>query len=256
MRTVSTMPVSGSRRDEGMGEKRFDGKTDVRPLVRNQRGGLSQRTVLVVGQPRGGTSAVAGVLDALGVYMGPPAELRSGGSFESYVFVHGSASEKLAEVDRCNEEYDMWGWKQPFGISAMDLVPVTVRNLHCVFVMRDVAALAHAYVHHNNITQPQALKFAKGQNDALYDRFVTTDFSALLLSYERLKEDPAQGVGQVIGFLGMLATEAEIGEAVERISSSGGYVTMEETYGGPAPAPLPDRWKGHPQKSVTFLHQE
>ena len=236
-----------------MGEKQFVGKTAVSPLELGPAAfnpKTNPQTVLVVGQPRGGTSAVAGILDALGVYMGPPAELRGGGSFESYVFVHGTAAERLAEVDRCNKEYNLWGWKQPFGVHALDLVPRSVRNLHCVFVFRDIAALAHAYVHHNNITPAQALRFAKDQNDALYDRAMTSVYPRILMSYERIKDARMVAVEAVRGFLGLTATGDQLNEAFARIGPQGGYVKMEESYGGSDPAPLPDRWKGHPRESI------
>lgn len=230
-----------------MSNRRFGGRTEALPIYRGAiPGGVqTQKTVLVVGQPRGGTSVVAGVLDALGVYMGEPEELRSGGSFEDYTLVHGSDAERLAEMDRRNAEYHVWGWKQPFGVATLDTVPVTVRNLHCVFVFRDLVALAHAYQHHNRISGTQALKFAKEQNDALWRRAMETEHPSVLFSYERIRAAPAVFVKDVDGFLGLGATHAQLAEAVARVSPSGGYVTMPESFGGPSPAPLPRKWQRH-----------
>jgi hypothetical protein len=202
--------------------------------------------VLVVGQPRGGTSAVAGVLDALGVYMGPPEELRNGGSFESFVFCHGDDAARLAEIDRCNSSYDVWGWKQPFGVHALQLVPRTVRNLFCIFVTRDPWATAEAYCRHANTTIDVALEAARARGDDVLDLAISTSHPSLVVSFERLKTMRVEFVGAVVRFLALTVTPDQLASAVGRISPVGGYPQMPDTYGMPAAPPphtTPERWK-------------
>jgi len=225
----------------------FSKGTTVRPIVRNvPNPPPAKKTVLVVGQPRGGTSSVAAVLDAIGVPMGEPSELRNGGSFESFTFVHGTAEQRLAEVARLNAKYPIWGWKAPFGVNALDSRPKTVRNLHCVFVIRDIVALAQAYLFHNKTNLDDSFAFATRENHRILNRARNTDLPSLLVSYERIKSDPGRFVEMLAAFLSIPVSDKQKQEAIARVSSTGGYVVMPQDYGYPAaPAPhtTPEKWK-------------
>jgi hypothetical protein len=224
----------------------FVGQTNPPPFMRNvPEHAPKQKTVLVVGQSRGGTSCVAGVLDALGVYMGPPEELRSGGSFESFVFVHGDDAARLAEVDRCNAAHDVWGWKQPFGVDVLMLVPTTVRNLHCIFVTRDAWAVAQALMKHAKSWADGAVAVASERSNRILSTAMSTTHPSLVVSYERIKSDPVAFADAVMLFLNLDATAKQVDEARARISPTGGYPQMPDTYGTPAAPPphtTPERW--------------
>lgn len=217
-----------------MPNTRFTPPTPVRPCFRNvPEGPPDPKAVLVVGQPRGGTSAVAAALDALGVYMGDPAELRHCGSFESFVFVHGTAQEKVQEVARLNREQDLWGWKQPFGVEALDNLPEGVHDLYCVFVFRDLVALLQTYRHHANASYRDAAMFVSWQTYRLWTASQTTLWPSYLVSYERMKTAPIEFVMPLCAFLGLDVPMHVKTAAMARISHVGGYIQMPEDYGHP-----------------------
>jgi len=222
-----------------MTEKRFGFATLPSPTMRNvPEHRPSCITVLVIGQPRGGTSVVAAVLDALGVYMGPPNELRNVGSFENFMMCHGSDQHKAVEIERINSQHKVWGWKQPYGSSVLETLPKTVRNPYCIFIVRDVVALAQAYMKHARTDLAAAGQWAREQNARLVGHVFGTNLPSLLVSYERLLVRPRAFVESVRLFLGIDPGPKAFDEAVSRISPVGGYVVMPQTYGWP-PAPLP-----------------
>lgn len=218
--------------------RRFRSGTPVQPCFRNiPEGPPGPKTVLVVGQPRGGTSAVAAVLGALGVYMGDPCELRNNGAFESFVFVHGTAREKIREVERLNREKDLWGWKQPFGVEALNNLPEGVRDLYCVFVFRDLVALLQSYRHHANASYGDATAFVSQRQAELWKASQATGWPSYLVSYERMKTAPYEFVMPLCEFLGLDVPMHKKTEAMARISHVGGYIEMPQDYGWP-PRPL------------------
>lgn len=221
-----------------MPDGRFKFTADVKPYFRNIADGLPKpKTVLVVGQPRGGTSAVATALDALGIYMGDPSELRHCGSFESFVFVHGTAEDKEAEAKRLNREKPLWGWKQPYGVEGLDNLPEAVHDLYCVFVFRDLAALFQAYKFHSNGTDEEVATFVSQQNAKLWKASQTTKWPSYLVSYERMKTQPYNFVMPLCEFLGIKIPMHQKAEAMARISHVGGYIQMPTDYGWPPATP-------------------
>lgn len=229
-----------------MTEKHFTGATDASPLLRNAPSGPQRhKTVLVIGQPRGGTSMVAAILDALGVYMGDPAELRNGGSFESFVFCHGKDEQRVAEIDRLNGLHEIWGWKQPYGTYVLELLPKNVRNPYCLFIIRDVVAIAQAYMKHANVDMPASWQYARRENARLLDHAFGTAHPSLIASYERVKLAPEPYISSLSSFLGINPGPDAIKEALSRVNPGGGYVSMPNDYGWPpAPAPhtTPEKW--------------
>jgi hypothetical protein len=115
-----------------------------------------ERTVIVLGMPRGGTSMVAGSLRLLGVPMGDRLEPSNQEDLDILDLVaslqplYGEDGKPITEnFDRLraliagrNEERPFWGWKDPNAhVYISELMPV-LRNPHFVVVFRDHFAAA------------------------------------------------------------------------------------------------------------------
>jgi hypothetical protein len=116
-----------------------------------------QRTICVLGAPRGGTSMIAGILRKLGVVMGDDIDeannedrsfLAHGGVREIFI-EPGRAEEKArylahaAELVRGrNAEHDVWGWKDPLAAFYMGDLNPHIRNPVFIFITRDPGAIA------------------------------------------------------------------------------------------------------------------
>jgi hypothetical protein len=183
------------------------------------------KTVLVVGVPRGGTSSVAAVLDGLGVHMGEPEDMASGGSFENKIFVRGSMADQEYEVSQLNERFDVWGFKNPYGRVTLDMLPSNVRNPCCIFVFRDLVALAQSRLYNTHPRKPyQSFERSANLLAQLMGCLSTVECPSLITSYEAIKSMPVQFVESVVRFLGLEPDATTICGAVGRINTHGGYL--------------------------------
>ena len=185
------------------------------------------KTIIVVGVARGGTTVVAAVLDSIGVYMGPSTQLGAGGAFENQVFMTDETNWP-AEIDRCNLLYDIWGWKNPSMFNMMDHIPHTVRNPHCIFVFRDIIALAGGLIARRGINQDSGdvVALAEESLQTLYKAATEIDLPSLFVSYERIKTSPEVFVASLAQFCGLTVSPRQRAEAMERIMPQGGYIHL------------------------------
>jgi len=146
-----------------------------------------QKTIVVVGVARGGTSMVAGSLFHLGVFGGekvaPPV-------FEDVVLA--SAFEKRKNrriydiVRRYNQNHSTWFFKRPSVIDYLDEINTKLRNPVFIFIFRDIFAVSNR----NKISM--GLDFFTGLKKAQADygkivKFLnhSKNINALLVSYEK-----------------------------------------------------------------------
>ena len=97
-----------------------------------------QRTYVTFGVERGGTSLVAGVLRALGLYLGDIPE----GNNEDKSFHNKPLGQMKSTIARRNQEYDVWGWKYPTASTYLPVLCKSIRNAFFIVVYRDVVATA------------------------------------------------------------------------------------------------------------------
>jgi len=102
----------------------------VRPALSD----MPQKTVIVLGCPRGGTSLVAGVLSRLGVFMGDGL----GHQYEDPRFrEETSLEEKINAISKNNSLYSTWGWKLPNTIYYIDNIIEHIRNPVFIAIYRN-----------------------------------------------------------------------------------------------------------------------
>ncbi len=227
--SVSFRGVAGDR--IGANEE----KSPYVPLMFNLRQTRpKEQTVMVIGQPRGGTSVVSATLDAIGVYIGEPGDLHRGGTFENQVLCHGTSEEQDAEVARCNAQHSVWGWKNPHGVMAFKKAPTGLRNLCCIIVFRDLASLTMSYCKHTRSDLKQSereqasLIFARQQLEALALHALTeTSYPTLVVSYERILVSPEPFIESLAAFLGITITTEQGLSAMCRIQPGGGYLKTQ-----------------------------
>ncbi len=107
--------------------------------------------VIVVGSGRGGTSAVAGVLQILGVAMGGGTD----GLNEDYkMWQWGSIAERLHE--RKNWKH-MWGWKDPNFVYHLDtIMPHLPASARFVVVTRSPSLVAQSLMNYDRRPEDQS----------------------------------------------------------------------------------------------------
>lgn len=176
----------------------------------------AEKTVVVLGTARSGTTMVAGVLQALGVPMGE----KLGPVLEdvaiSTALESGDVARFEALVGRRNAQYPLWGWKRPAAVDSVGTWLPRVRAPYVVAVFRDPFAIANR----NRISMltdvfpnmAQAIQHL----GKLVDVLRGLDCPLLLCSYEKVLADPIAFVRSVDDFLG-LDVPARHNEAVRQI---------------------------------------
>ncbi len=207
--------------------------------------GTDQKTVVVLGLARSGTSVTTGVLEALGVDMGPPSwptDWNPKGNFEDEDFaklhkaiINSAAAGKtyfdppapeqiLAQRERFaagiqslirakSEGKPLWGWKHPETVLMTELYLPYLVNPHFVLVFRNPLGTAHSTVEHTRKFKDQvdlwrALKLVDYYYGEIL-RFVDRhpELPKEFVSFEDLVQHPLREAGRLARFLEVDFTE-------------------------------------------------
>ena len=199
-------------------------------------------TVAIAGVPRGGTSMVAAVAEALGVDLGPREELDSD-HYEDRIMRNptnhvveatGIAPffvQQATYISQRNHEKAIWGWKNPVGIkSIISLLPI-LRNPRVIIVFRDMIASIQGEMRFESsggVTSPRVFPTILEQTQNWLKDNVDFIFQAecptMLVSYERALNNPELFVTELAAFLSMIPTAEQTAEALSRINPKGGYL--------------------------------
>lgn len=102
-----------------------------------------EKTIIVLGAARGGTSMVAAVLQALGVHMGE----KLGPVLEDVALSEAVEARDMVRLEeivaRRNAEHAVWGWKRPSAVEYAEVWWERFRNPHLIAVFRDPFAIAN-----------------------------------------------------------------------------------------------------------------
>ena len=198
----------------------------------------AQKTFIVFGVPRGGTTMVARVVEKLGVVMGTNLPL----NYEDHEFNYDKMSDELKQdpeqmarglmraINRRNNRFDVWGWKYPRVHLYLPKIIKHVRNPHLICVFRDpVASALRPLSRRQSPKNPSPLiptKVVKQhldwqtRNIQLIHKLSLPSF---LCSYEKSIADPASFVGELASFIGAPDDAERLDAAVQQINP-GGYM--------------------------------
>lgn len=198
--------------------------TGFQPEILDSATEQTQRTVAVLGLAWGGTSVVSAILDALGVYMGPSKDMKGSGTYENHEM---RGSNRREEVERCNAEYDIWGWKNVPGWAVFSGLPDNIRNLHGIFVYRDAFAVAkrqkRSRPQHADVPMPELLTGALDEYRKLTEVMAQQKMRRMVVSYQHSIQRPVALVQGICIFLGLSPTWEQVVDALQRVSAGGGY---------------------------------
>lgn len=104
----------------------------------------AEKTIIVLGLARSGTSMVAALLEKMGVFMGSQID---SAVFEDIEMVklleQGEKHEIISSfIEKRNQQHKMWGFKRPKAHKYINEFAGLYRNIHFVIPFRDVLAIA------------------------------------------------------------------------------------------------------------------
>jgi hypothetical protein len=183
-----------------------------------------QRTIVVFGLFRGGTTMVSRCLRILGVNMGERLDERNE---EDLDLQHADAA-RVKEIAReRNGRNDVWGWKYPGCHHTIHDWYRALRNPYFVIVFRDVLASAQTELRSGYFDDLLATLATKQEHTAkmlaFAARAATEGYPLMLVSYERSILEPAMLVDQLASFFGLGAGDAARAAAIAAIDPRKGY---------------------------------
>ena len=170
-----------------------------------------QRTILVTGVARSGTSMIAQVLRRCGLAMGDHCD--------RVVFEDQDAEAAIAANDpdvlrhyirRRNETADVWGLKRPhLHVLGSDVLSL-FRNPRLVVSVRDTVAIACRNIISEGISPRTALADARQDTQAMFDFALGSACPVLLISYEKALVHPTVFLRELVSFCGFGDLEADV----------------------------------------------
>ncbi len=177
-----------------------------------------QRTLVIAGTPRGGTTMLAECLATLGVPMGvpvpPPMEQFNFEDPEFQTLLHRESPgevalpELRALVLRRNLDHALWGFKLPTALNSLDVLEQELRNPQFILVFRDVVAVSSREVVSVGFDAMHAMRRALVWQERMLDFVENTTARCLLISYEKALQFPSLALDLLISWCGLEPTQA------------------------------------------------
>jgi len=170
------------------------------------------RTLIVLGAPRGGTSAIASILRELGVFLGDNATAPVYEDLELASRLERESEESAsAKIEDYNQRHNVWGFKRPGLAFTIDQHHKLFRNPIYLAVFRDLFAAANRNLISSHIKNPLPEKMLRIQ--ASYAHILSfldqQQPSMLACSYEKLLLNPA-------GYVDFLLEQAGLSVSAEQ----------------------------------------
>ena len=171
------------------------------PIFKNANNQLHpNRTFVCFGVARGGTSAVAGTMQRLGVFMG--SDLPN--NYEDPRFGPGVPLAEMRDtISGRNAAHHVWGWKFPAAANSLEQLHNSLRNPCLIVVFRDAAATMKGHVRWHNrdiLHAAHEVIMQQQKNWYLLERWRVP---TLLISYEKALLSPQLFAMELAQLMGM-----------------------------------------------------
>ncbi len=181
-----------------------------------------QKTIIVLGCSRGGTSMVSGVLCELGIFMGE--NLSGGGSYEDTDFIDKPISDIQQTINKRNSQFDIWGWKYPHTIDYIYDIIQTIRNPYFIVVFRNEFSVARSFSkYHTQIPFKKAIIEAHVRYGKIVQFISKNSYPTIAFSFEQALSDKKDFIDSLIKFLNLNTSKANKQFALSFINKKAGY---------------------------------
>lgn len=160
---------------------------------------LAEKTLVIVGVGRGGTSLVSGALHHLGVFTGDTSRAPT---FED-VRLHaagrsGAVDEMSAVVRDYDARHQVWAFKRPASIDYLDQLHPLLRSPVYLFIFKDIFSIANRNAISMQWGMMKGLRRALAAYENIIEFIDRNSLDGLMLSYDRVMQDRAAFVDALI----------------------------------------------------------
>jgi len=231
-------PAAAMETDHGCSRRRTD---ITRVAIAYPAAAYESRTVIVIGCGRGGTTAVAGVVDALGVRMTEASQPHTRVNMEDGEFIAAVLDEQPEPgcprypglyrrigkiIARRNAAYVDWGWKDPSVDLYLEGVIQQVRNPLVLFVVRNVfdIGVSHLAAGGNSFETVFDHSLQRYQRD--WTLLAKLGIPTLFIGFEKALADRENFVLQTADFLHLDPSQEQFDAAVNWLRPRGSYTPL------------------------------
>jgi hypothetical protein len=162
-----------------------------------------EKTLIVVGIARGGTSLIAGTFHHLGVFTG---DKSVSPVFEDTRLANEFETKNIEKANSIIEEYNtkekMWLFKRPQAINYLNEINKSVRNPIYLFIFKDIFAVSNRNSISMKTDVTTGLKKAHDDYLKIIQFIEEYTLNALLLSYEKIMLNKTSFVDSMIQLIG------------------------------------------------------
>lgn len=190
----------------------------------------AQRTYVTFGLERGRTSPVAGVLRALGLYLGEIGE----GNNEDNCFHNKTLHQMRTTIAQRNKEYDVWGWKYPTAVNYLPALVKAIRNPFFIVVYRDAVATALSRGQWDGEFLRRSPRIALHEASSLANSnasfALATGRPCMLVSNEKVERFPHELIDELACFLGVSEPADDLRDRILAYVEPGSYKNFEDYF--------------------------
>jgi len=189
-----------------------------------------ERTIVITGTPRGGTTMVAECLRTLGLPLGVTGPA-TGAQFnlEDPEFQTLLGRESPGEIDlqslralalRRNLEHRVWGFKLPMALNSLPILEQELRGPQFIMIFRDPIAVSSREVVAVGIEAVDAMRRTLIWQERMISFVESSSARCLLLSYEKALQFPEITAGMLASWCGLEASTERLNQAAATIEAN------------------------------------
>lgn len=184
-----------------------------------------QKSIVVVGVERGGTSMVAGVLRSQGIFFGE----RTGRNHEDPAFQHEDYDKLKETIRLLNAKYDVWGFKYPRASLTLDFYHENLRNPYYILVHRNIASVVDSWCSRGDNNPVETALHAIEYYSKALSSIKATRRPAIMVNYEEACKNPEDFIEVLAKFIDIPLTQENKKKSLRMITGEGGgYLNIPE----------------------------
>lgn len=148
-----------------------------------------EKTIVVIGVARGGTSLIAGTLHHLGVFMGENATSPVFEDTHLAFAIEKSPEDLPTIIDKYNGSNPVWGFKRPSTIECLDFLHDKLRNPIYLFVFKDIFAISSRNAISMKTELISGLRRAHNDYNKVLNFIGCQEINGYLFSYEKVMQN-------------------------------------------------------------------
>ncbi|MBB6103049.1 hypothetical protein F4827_002902 [Paraburkholderia bannensis] len=183
---------------------------------------VENKTIVVLGFARGGTSLISGMLREFGVFMGDNAHALK---HEIDLFHENDSSQAIIHrVEDLDKQYKMWGWKSPRAVFFVDKLACYLSNPHFIIALRNPIAVCQSVGRHNKLPMAVTMRDIAPVFSAIAEFTSRCPYPLAFFNFDEVNESPRQLVEDLREFLGISDPDGKLAaKATAFFHAEGGY---------------------------------